>query len=609
MILVRNELCAALCDFTEHKPPSEMVTIMIPARALAATANLYITAAYIPPNSERIPVDIDILLRNVKTTIEITQNFQNYLVIGDFNLPCITWDIDGPTHITTGNIDVQRAGKILTDDMSLLGFKQFNTTKNHAGNTLDLVFCNLPLDIINCSSPLVNIDGAHPALSIDVLDLSVTPLVEATVPKYNFRLGNYEEINTAFSTINWDSLFKGNSTEKACETFYGIVNDTICQYIPLKAKHSTHKYPIWYSLALIKIIKEKSKAHKKWKKYGNEMDYDEFAFLRKRQHRVQMNCFSSFTKRTEQAIKYSSKAFWSYIKSIRGGSNYPKKFTYGKNEFTDGKLICDAFNEFFGSVFGTPSTDTIEAEESISYKDNISRLSISVSAVEKALLHLNVSKGAGCDGIPPIFWRNCSKTLSLPLTKIFNMSLIEGIFPDVWKKAHIVPIHKKGTKINVENYRGISILNTVSNLFERLVLDFIYPVIHKYLPDSQHGFLKKRSTVTNLTCFSNYILTNMDKGGQVDVIYTDFEKAFDRVDHLILLGKLQTLGIHGDLLRWIESYLNKRSQAVVIGGYRSDFIEIPSGIPQGSHLGPLLYNAYIFDIPTCLTSVKHLITY
>ncbi|XP_041978634.1 odorant receptor 30a-like [Aricia agestis] len=88
----------------------------------------------------------------------------------------------------------------------------------------------------------------------------------------------------------------------------------------------------------------------------------------------------------------------------------------------------------------------------------------------------------------------------------------------------------------------------------------------------------------------------MERGGQIDVIYTDFEKAFDRVDHLILLKKLQELGIHGDLLRWMESYLSNRSQAVVMGGYRSDYIEMPTGVPQGSHLGPLLYNAYLYDI-------------
>jgi hypothetical protein len=86
----------------------------------------------------------------------------------------------------------------------------------------------------------------------------------------------------------------------------------------------------------------------------------------------------------------------------------------------------------------------------------------------------------------------------------------------------------------------------------------------------------------------------MEKGGQVD-----FEKAFDRMDHVILLNKLELLGIHGDLLRWVKSCLTNRSQAVVMGGYRSNYISIPTGVPQGSHLGPLFYNAYLYDIGSC----------
>lgn len=127
------------------------------------------------------------------------------------------------------------------------------------------------------------------------------------------------------------------------------------------------------------------------------------------------------------------------------------------------------------------------------------------------------------------------------------------------------------------------------------------------ISDKQHGFLKRRSTVSNLACFTNHVLTEMEGGGQVDVIYTDFEKAFDRVNHAILLMKLEALGIHGDLLRWVKSYLTNRSQAVVIGGFRSNYIDIPSGVPQGSHLGPLFYNAYIYDINTCFVTTRHLL--
>lgn len=240
------------------------------------------------------------------------------------------------------------------------------------------------------------------------------------------------------------------------------------------------------------------------------------------------------------------------------------------------------------------------------YINHVSSVNISPTIIEQSLLKLDKSKGAGSDGIPPIFWSNCAKSLCFPLHIIFTRSLHEGIVPNIWKEAHIIPIYKKGTKTNITNYRGISILNTVSKVLEKLVYNAIYPTISQGIPEMQHGFLRNRSTTTNLACFVNFLTSSIDGGGQVDVVYTDFEKAFDRVDHAILLRKLYSLGIHGSLFRWITSYLSNRSQAVTLGGYKSDFISISSGVPQGSHLGPLFYNAYLYDITYCFANSQYL---
>lgn len=146
----------------------------------------------------------------------------------------------------------------------------------------------------------------------------------------------------------------------------------------------------------------------------------------------------------------------------------------------------------------------------------------------------------------------------------------------------------------------------MSKLFESVVYVHLKPIISRSIPYEQHGFMKHRSTVTNLDVFTDYVLRSMDDRCQVDVIYTDFEKAFDRVDHVILLQKLSDLGINGNLLRWVTSYIKNRMQAVVTGSARSNFIIIPSGVPQGSILGPLFYNAYPFDIGSCFRNAQYL---
>ncbi|RVE54312.1 hypothetical protein evm_001139 [Chilo suppressalis] len=166
---------------------------------------------------------------------------------------------------------------------------------------------------------------------------------------------------------------------------------------------------------------------------------------------------------------------------------------------------------------------------------------------------------------------------------------------------------QKDSKCRVENYQPKSILNVFGKCFEKAVYKEIYPVIKQGIPDEQHGFVEGRSTLTNLGLFVSDLHKNMVMQSQVDVIYTDIEKAFDRVDHVILLQKLYQLGIRGDLFRWIKSYISNRKQAVVIGGDRSEFVNIPSGVPQGSLLGPLFYSAYLNDIGSCFKHAKFLL--
>jgi hypothetical protein len=118
------------------------------------------------------------------------------------------------------------------------------------------------------------------------------------------------------------------------------------------------------------------------------------------------------------------------------------------------------------------------------------------------------------------------------------MCLKEGTFPTLWKTARLVPVYKSGNRSNVENYRPISILPTLSKLFERLVHNAIYPSLHNTIIPQQHGFVKRRSTTTNMMIYTSYLFEGIDNNKQIDSVYTDFRKAFDRVDHRILLEKI-----------------------------------------------------------------------
>ncbi|KAG7296239.1 hypothetical protein JYU34_021353 [Plutella xylostella] len=391
--------------------------------------------------------------------------------------------------------------------------------------------------------------------------------------------------------------------------FYNVLDDLIQRHVPTRPVRNSDGHAPWYSRALIKLTREKRNFHTRWKKYGNPLDYETFKLLRSREKKLERECYHAYIQFAESNIKQSPKYFWRFIKSKFNSNNIPSQMIYNNKVSQDGQIIADMFNNYFQSVFepNCISNDCGTLADDPNAPISISSIHITQEIVLKHLEHVDVSKGAGCDGIHPLFISKCAKQLVVPLSIIYKKSIGEGCFPELWKRAIVTPIYKSGNKQHVPNYRPISKLNIFGKIFEKIVTQELSLALSQHISPYQHGFLKGRSVDTNLVTYTDFILNAMDVGCQVDAVYTDFSKAFDKIDHHLLIKKLLGVGVHGDLLRWLRSYVLNRSQAVSLKGHTSQFLPISSGVPQGSHLGPLLFTLYINDLDTIFDSSCHLL--
>ncbi|KAK2579162.1 hypothetical protein KPH14_002689 [Odynerus spinipes] len=281
--------------------------------------------------------------------------------------------------------------------------------------------------------------------------------------------------------------------------------------------------------------------------------------------------------------------------------DFPNCMTDGVTTIDHDCDIANLFAKHFSSVY-KPKSDFILNSNSDTVSNSafsIGGISTSISDIFSKLQSHDCNAGSGDDGILPILLKESCFILSRPLWIIFNRSLAEGIFPEVWKSSLVIPIYKSGSRSDVRNYRPISKISSIPKVFESIIVDKIRPVITNMIVDEQHGFVNGRSTVSNLALFTHHVASAMECNNQVDVIDTDFSKAFDTVDHRILIQKLENFGFYGQLLSWLSTYLTDRYQSVKVHRYN---IFINDIVSEFANCKVLLYadDLKVFRVIKCL---------
>lgn len=584
----------------------ELVCEAVLTKITTKKHSFYILGVYRPPNGQsKLAIEI---MASILSKVQ-AENKQ-ILLMGDVNFDRLTENLEN-NHFEE---ELSTFGVVR---LPLPATRITSTSKS----SIDAICTNMPEDKVKFRIHQTGLSDHTGQLSILQLERNIPQTTQSEYRRH-FTKQNLDNLKAELIKEDWDGVHKATDVEVMYSSFYKIVKSILDQTCPNKRSRTKQKpmMKIKYS-AEAKLLKEDFlRAVQKYEMTGSDADRQQMNHKKKTYDLELRNLKRNASTEHIRKSDNKSKALWNVInteKQAKTPLNPSIQLEINGKVENNPNLISEHLNKYFSEI----ADITLKKQNNKHRTTPLVRNLLNVQQVEtmkftptntkeviETIRSLKSKLSSGLDEVPSKVVKYCAGQLATPLACIINKSFEQGYFPSLLKTAKIYPKHKKGSLTKVENYRPISLVSTFSKIIEKVALKRMIEHLqkHELLTKHQHGFLKGRSATTALISLVESITDQLENNKLVTAVMVDYSKAFDCLGHDIILTKLANLGIKGNSLDWVASYLKGRQQVVQIqtvnSGKRKTYTSkaqpTTRGVPQGSVLGPFLFTLFTNDFPT-----------